>query len=90
MAEVERIIRESEVAVEIVQCGNYRMTNGIMKLISELGMEHRVIFGNDAPSGTGVIPLGSSEISAMCPVYAGLRPIKRLPWQPETRLRYSD
>lgn len=58
LAEVERIIRESEIAIEIVQCGNYRMTNGILKIIQELGLEHRVIFGNDAPSGTGVIPLG--------------------------------
>jgi Cytosine deaminase and related metal-dependent hydrolases len=78
MAEVERIIRESEVAVEIVQCGNYRMTNGIMKLISELGMEHRVIFGNDAPSGTGVIPLGIIRnicyVSSVC----GIAPHKAI------------
>ena len=78
MAEVERIIRESEVAVEIVQCGNYRMTNGIMKLISELGMEHRVIFGNDAPSGTGVIPLGIIQnicyVSSVC----GIAPHKAI------------
>ncbi len=78
MAEVERIIRESEVAVEIVQCGNYRMTNGIMKLISELGMEHRVIFGNDAPSGTGVIPLGIIRnicyVSSVC----GIAPYKAI------------
>lgn len=72
MAEVERIIRESEIAVEIVQCGNYRMTNGIIRLITELGMEHRVIFGNDAPSGTGVIPLGIIRnicyVSSVCGV----------------------
>lgn len=78
MADVERIIRESEVAVEIVQCGNYRMTNGIMKLISELGMEHRVIFGNDAPSGTGVIPLGIIRnicyVSSVC----GIAPHKAI------------
>lgn len=78
MAEVERIIRESEVAVEIVQCGNYRMTNGIMKLISELGMEYRVIFGNDAPSGTGVIPLGIIRnicyVSSVC----GIAPHKAI------------
>lgn len=72
MTEVERIIRESDIAVEIVQCGNYRMTNGIMKLITELGLEHRVIFGNDAPSGTGVIPLGIIRnicyVSSVCGV----------------------
>ena len=57
-AEAERIIRESDAAVEIVQCGNYRMTNFILETAGKLGQWGRVIFGNDAPSGTGMIPLG--------------------------------
>ena len=60
------------IAVEIVQCGNYRMTNEIIRLVTERGMEHRVIFGNDAPSGTGVIPLGIIRnicyVSSVCGV----------------------
>lgn len=56
--EAKRIIHESDVAVEIVQCGNYRMINLILELVQKLGLEHRIIFGNDAPSGSGMIPLG--------------------------------
>lgn len=56
--EVERIITETDVAVEIVQCGNYKVASWILRRVRELGQEGRVIFGNDAPSGTGVIPLG--------------------------------
>lgn len=57
-AQAERIILESDAALEIVQCGNIKMTGFILDRVKKLGLERRVIFGNDAPSGTGVIPLG--------------------------------
>jgi enamidase len=56
--EVERIISDTDIAVEIVQCGNPKMSVLILKRILGCGQVQRVIFGNDAPSGTGVIPLG--------------------------------
>ncbi len=56
--EVDRIISETDVAVEIVQCGNYRVAKHIYEKVLELGKEDRVIFGNDAPSGTGFVSLG--------------------------------
>lgn len=56
--EVERIICETDVALEIVQCGNYKVAKYIYERVQELGEEERVILGNDAPSGTGFIPLG--------------------------------
>lgn len=56
--EVERIICETDAAIEIVQCGNYKVAKYIYERVQELGKEDRVIFGNDAPSGTGFIPLG--------------------------------
>lgn len=56
--EAEKIIDETDAAIEIVQCGNYRMTNIVLKNASEKNQLHRVIFGNDAPSGSGMIPLG--------------------------------
>ncbi len=56
--EAKRIIDESDIAVEIVQCGNFRMAGIILDHVRQRGQEGRVIFGNDAPSGTGVIPLG--------------------------------
>jgi enamidase len=56
--EALRIIKETDAAIEIVQCGNFSVALYILEEIKRLGQEHRVIFGNDAPSGTGMIPLG--------------------------------
>lgn len=75
--EVDRIIRESDVAVEIVQCGNYKVAKHIYECVQELGKEDRIIFGNDAPSGTGFIPLGILRnvcYASMC----GIAPEKAL------------
>ena len=57
-SEAERIIKETDFTYEIVHCGNPKMAVDICKLTNELGCYGRVIIGNDAPSGTGVIPLG--------------------------------
>lgn len=56
--EAEKIMDETDFALEIVQCGNPKMTDFICKKASEKGILERIIFGNDAPSGTGIIPLG--------------------------------
>ncbi|MCP4690639.1 MAG: amidohydrolase family protein, partial [Desulfobacterales bacterium] len=47
-----------DAAIEIVQCGNVRRAAQVTELIRQRGEERRLILGNDAPSGTGVIPLG--------------------------------
>lgn len=56
--EAEKIMDETDFALEIVQCGNPKMTDFICKKATEKGILDRIIFGNDAPSGTGIIPLG--------------------------------
>ena len=56
--EIEKIMDETDFALEIVQCGNPKMTDFISKRAKEKGILDRIIFGNDAPSGTGIIPLG--------------------------------
>lgn len=56
--EAEKIMDETDFALEIVQCGNPKMTDFICKKATEKGILGRIIFGNDAPSGTGIIPLG--------------------------------
>jgi enamidase len=58
LAEVEQIIKKTSFALEIVQCGNPRIAVEAIKIAMEAGALERVIIGNDAPSGTGVIPLG--------------------------------
>jgi enamidase len=58
LRDVERLITESAVTIELVQCGNVAAIRGIVDLIKRYEVFHRVIVGTDAPSGTGVIPLG--------------------------------
>ena len=56
--EVEKLVEETEIALEIVHCGNPLMTSRSADLCVKRNVLHRVIIGNDAPSGTGVVPLG--------------------------------
>ena len=57
-AEADRIMDETDFAMEIVQCGNPKMANYVAARAKENGQMDRLIFGNDAPSGTGLIALG--------------------------------
>lgn len=56
--EVTKLVTDSEVALEIVHCGNSLMAVRAGAFCVEKDQLHRVIIGNDAPSGTGVVPLG--------------------------------
>jgi len=58
IAEAEKLIRKTALALEIVHCGNSKMIVDVMKIVKEVRAYPRIIIGNDAPSGTGVIPLG--------------------------------
>lgn len=58
MDEVEKLIRHTDLILEIVHCGNPKVAVEAGKRCVEAGALGRVIIGNDAPSGTGVIPLG--------------------------------
>ncbi|MDF2874968.1 MAG: ena [Sporomusa sp.] len=57
-AEVDKLITDSDLILEVVQCGNPKIADQTVRKLAGLGQLNRVIFGNDAPSGTGVIPLG--------------------------------
>ncbi len=74
IGEAEKLIRGTSFAIEIVHCGNPKMIVECMKIIKEVKAYSRVIIGNDAPSGTGVIPLGILRvinfISSLCGVKA--------------------
>ena len=58
IADIERIILESEMMIELVQAGNTQRAGAIARMASRHNALHRVIIGTDTPSGTGVIPLG--------------------------------
>lgn len=71
--EIERLVR-SELAIEIVHCGNGRAALLAATLAADLGALDRVILGNDAPSGTGVVPLGILRTMAHLASLGGIAP----------------
>lgn len=71
--DVERLVA-SDMAIEIVHCGNGRAALLAARLAGEMGALERVILGNDAPSGTGVVPLGILRTMAHLASLGGIAP----------------
>jgi enamidase len=64
-ADIERLIAgDPAIALELVHCGNGRTALFALRGAAEAGALGRVILGNDAPSGTGVVPLGILRLMA--------------------------
>lgn len=57
-AEIEKLIRETAYAIELVHCGNVKAMATALEFGKKYNALSRFIIGNDAPSGTGVVPLG--------------------------------
>jgi len=57
-SEVDRIMDETDFAMEIVQMGNPKIAAYVLNRAAEKGQLGRIIFGNDSPSGSGILPLG--------------------------------
>ncbi|PYN47192.1 MAG: amidohydrolase [Candidatus Rokuibacteriota bacterium] len=57
-AGIDQIIRETEMALQVVQAGNLRATLYIVKRAREAGALARVCVASDTPTGTGVMPMG--------------------------------
>jgi enamidase len=58
LEDIERIIHESDISLEVVQCGNMVALKDIANLVVEVAALDRMLIGTDMPSGTGMIPLG--------------------------------
>ncbi len=71
--EIERLVA-TEMALEIVQCGNAKTALHTLRTAVEARALPRVILGNDAPSGTGVIPLGILRTLSLLAGLGGLDP----------------
>jgi enamidase len=54
----------TDMALEIVHCGNGRTALHTLRRARDAGALGRVIIGNDAPSGTGVVPIGILRVVA--------------------------
>ena len=71
--EAEKLITETSMAIEFVHCGNMKAAAQVGSLVAKHKAFHRVIIGNDAPSGTGVVPLGVLRVMSLL---AGMTPIR--------------
>ena len=56
--EIEKLVKKTDMILEIVHCGNPLIAVKAGEFFHKKNILHRVILGNDAPSGTGVVPLG--------------------------------
>jgi len=57
-ADFERVIRESDMALQVCTAGNLRTTLLCARLADSLGAFDRFIIGTDTPTGSGIMPLG--------------------------------
>ena len=71
--DIERLV-VTDMAIEIVHCGNGRAALHAVRTAEGSGGLDRVIIGNDAPSGTGVVPLGILRVIAHIASLGGIAP----------------
>jgi enamidase len=74
MEDIERLIKESDVTLELVQTGNQKRAVEATDLFLAEGVLDRVIVGTDMPSGTGVIPYGVMRSVAVMTAFSDLSP----------------
>src|ERR1700720_1221877 len=70
----ERIIRESDIALQICTAGNLRTALMCAGLPHKLGAFDRLIIGTDTPTGSGIMPLGMLYTIAHLSSLAGIAP----------------
>ena len=76
-SEIERLVA-TRMALEIVQCGNMKTALHTLRVACDARATHRLIVGNDAPSGTGVIPLGVLRTLSLLAGLGGLPPAEAI------------
>lgn len=62
--EVDKLVNETKLTLEIVQCGNFKIMKHVVNKVKAKGELNRIICGNDSPSGTGIITLGALRTMA--------------------------
>jgi enamidase len=71
--EIDSLVATS-MALEIVHCGNGKTALHTLARATDARALHRIIIGNDAPSGTGVVPLGILRVIAHLASLGGVAP----------------
>ncbi len=72
--EARQVIEQIDAAIEIVQCGNVKRAAQVSEFITARGEHHRLILGNDSPSGTGVVTLGILRNISLLASLGGMDP----------------
>jgi enamidase len=71
---VNRIMDETDMALQLVQAGNLRESVRILDRAAETGAIARVVIGSDTPTGTGVMPLSMIKTVAELSSLSQVRP----------------
>jgi enamidase len=74
IAEVKRLVTETDLALEFVHCGNPKVAVEAANLCVKHNALDRIIIGNDAPSGTGVVPLGVLRVISHLASLTAIKP----------------
>ncbi|MBT8371643.1 MAG: amidohydrolase family protein [Deltaproteobacteria bacterium] len=72
--EVKKLVEDTAYPLEIVHCGNPRVAVETVRLAIENEALGRLIIGNDAPTGSGVIPLGLLRMLNFLSSLTSIRP----------------
>ncbi len=77
---IERFFRDTHAHIEFcrTQSPNLKNTVEVVEKARERGELHRLILGNDAPSGLGVFPLGIWEMVCILAGTAGMEPAQAI------------
>ena len=74
LADIERVMAESDAYLEVVYSGNHAVTLNLLNRVVQRNELDRIILGTDTPSGTGVTPRGMLRIMAIVASSQGIEP----------------
>ena len=73
--DLDKLVDETEFALEVCSSGNYRSTLLAVRRLAERGQLERLTLGTDTPGGTGIIPRGMLRnvlfLAAICELGPG-------------------
>ena len=87
LADVARILDETEAAVEVVHNGNVKAAGEVAALVAERDALDRLIVGTDSPAGSGVVPLGMLRTVSWVASLGGVEPEKAVACAPGNTAR---
>lgn len=90
LEEIEKILEQSNLIVEVVQCGNFKAMKHTASKLKTMNQLERMIIGNDSPSGTGVIPLGILRTIAYIASETDIKPEEAICLATENTARVYD